>query len=208
MLEASGIDRFHLVGHSMGGLTGLLLAERCRDRVLSFTDIEGNLAPEDCFLSRQIVTHRAETDEDFLADFRDRAADSRFAASALYAASLPHKVRAGAVRAIFTSMVELSDHGDLLERFLALPMPRVFMHGAQNSALSYLPTLREHGVEVSEIGECGHFPMYSNPPQMWRRIAQLVTGAGPGSSLRGPDRSLGGRDGMADGGNPDTASRP
>lgn len=177
MLEAADIDRFHLVGHSMGGLTGLLLADRHPGRVLSFTDIEGNLAPEDCFLSRQILTHPAETDETFLADFRDRAADSRFAASALYAAGLPQKVRAGAVRAIFTSMVELSDHGDLLERFLALPMPRVFMHGAQNRALSYLPTLRGRGVEVAEIAECGHFPMYSNPPEMWRWIARLVAGA-------------------------------
>lgn len=208
MLAAADIDRFHLVGHSMGGLTGLLLADRYPDRVLSFTDIEGNLAPEDCFLSRQILTHRAETDEAFLADFCDRAADSGFAASALYAAGLPHKVRAGAVRAIFTSMVGFSDHGDLLEHFLALPMPRIFMHGAQNSALSYLPTLREHGVEVAEIAECGHFPMYSNPPEMWRRIAQLVAGAGTTSSLRGPDRSLGGRDGTTDARNPDTTSRP
>ncbi|WP_399476426.1 hypothetical protein [Streptomyces sp. TRM68367] len=41
----------------MGGLTALLLGHQQPDRVLSFVDIEGNVAPEDCFLSRQIVTH-------------------------------------------------------------------------------------------------------------------------------------------------------
>jgi hypothetical protein len=46
------------------------------------------------------------------------------------------------------SMVELSDHGDLLRRFLSLRCPRMFMYGEQNEALSYLPKLREHGVRT------------------------------------------------------------
>jgi pimeloyl-ACP methyl ester carboxylesterase len=45
MLDHAGIRRFHLVGHSMGGLTALLLAHQEPDRVLSFVDIEGSLAP-------------------------------------------------------------------------------------------------------------------------------------------------------------------
>jgi pimeloyl-ACP methyl ester carboxylesterase len=45
MLDHAGIRRFHLVGHSMGGLTALMLAHQEPERVLSFTDIEGNLAP-------------------------------------------------------------------------------------------------------------------------------------------------------------------
>ena len=37
-----GVEHFHLVGHSMGGLTALMLADEIRARVLSFVDIEGN----------------------------------------------------------------------------------------------------------------------------------------------------------------------
>lgn len=175
VLRELGADRYHLFGHSMGGLTALLLADENPDRVASLTSIEGNLAPEDCFLSRQAITHQNDDPEEFLADFTDRVSSSRFATSALYAASLPHKVRAAAVAPIFRSMVHLSDHGRLLDRFLALPAPTMFMYGAQNSSLSYLDKLAADGVELAEISRCAHFPMYSNPTEMWDRITRFVT---------------------------------
>ena len=55
VVDRAGIDRFHLAGHSMGGLTGLMLADAMPERIETFTTIEGNVAPEDCFLSRQII---------------------------------------------------------------------------------------------------------------------------------------------------------
>ena len=171
VLQAAGIERFHLVGHSMGGLTALLLADKDPGRVLRFIDIEANLAPEDCFLSRQVVTHPSEDAGDFFDDFIERTRRSPFYGSALYAASLRQKVRAGAVRPIFESMVYLSDHGDLLSKFLSLPCPRMFMYGEQNSSLSYLATLRANGVDVAEIPQSAHWPMYSNPVAMWESIA-------------------------------------
>jgi pimeloyl-ACP methyl ester carboxylesterase len=171
VLDRLGVERFHLVGHSMGGLTALMLASRHPDRVLSFVDIEGNLAPEDCFLSRPILSHPAADSEAFIQDFIERNRRSPVYASPLFVSSLPHKVRAGAVRGIFESMVDLTDHGDLMTRFLALPFPRMFMYGEQNASLSYLPRLAATGVDLAEIPQCGHFPMYSNPPVMWARIA-------------------------------------
>ena len=178
VLARAGIDRFHLVGHSMGGLTGLLMAHAEPDRPLSFIDIEGNLAPEDCFLSRQILDH-AGGDDDFLDELAERARQSAESSSALFAASVGHKVRAGAVRAIFTSMVELSDHQDLMSMFLALPCPRTFLYGAENSTLSYLPRLRAPGVRTAEIPRSGHWPMYANPTAMWDHITALVARTEP-----------------------------
>ncbi|MFE7276839.1 alpha/beta fold hydrolase [Streptomyces sp. NPDC057623] len=171
VLRRSGIERFHVVGHSLGGLTALLLAHQEPHRVLSFVDIEGNLTSEDCFLSRQIVTHPADDDKRFVDGLVERAHRSSEYASALYAASLRHKVRPRAVRGIFESMVDLSDHGDLLTKFLALPFPRMFMYGEQNASLPYLPELAANGVELAQVPHSGHWPMYSNPAWMWARIA-------------------------------------
>ena len=173
VLAHFGIERFHLVGHSMGGLTALMLAHQCPGRVLSFVDIEGNIAPEDCFLSRQIVDYPSDDPEVFFAAFIDRVRHAPAYASALYSASLRHKVQAGAVRGIFQSMVDLSDNGDLMSTFLGLKCPRMFMYGEQNASLSYLPHLQAHGVRLAPIAHCGHFPMYSNPIAMWQQIADF-----------------------------------
>ncbi|MGF6977596.1 pimeloyl-ACP methyl ester carboxylesterase [Paraburkholderia sp. JPY465] len=174
-----GFDRFHLVGHSMGGLTALMLASRLPQRVISFTDIEGNIAPEDCFLSRQIHQYPSDNAAQFFEDFIERALYAPAYASALYSASLRHKVRAEAVPGIFKSMVDLSDNGDLMRRFLALPCPRMFMYGEQNAGLSYLEHIASQGVELAEIPNCGHFPMYSNPAVMWKSLADFIQRSEP-----------------------------
>lgn len=175
LLAHLSVTRFHLVGHSMGGLTALILADAEPDRVLSFIDIEGNVAPEDCFLSRQIIDFPAENTETFFENFIERTWHSRHYSAALYAAGLRHRVRVAAVRGIFMSMVELSDHGDLMRRFLSLRCPRMFMYGEQNEGLSYLQKLRENGVSVARVSSCGHFPMYSNPVEMWILISRFFS---------------------------------
>ncbi|MEM8547271.1 MAG: alpha/beta hydrolase [Pseudomonadota bacterium] len=172
--DALGIEQFHLSGHSMGGLTALLLASQCHGRVLSFIDIEGNVAPEDCFLSRQIIEHPSDSPEAFLRGFIDRVRARPEYSSNLYAASLPLKVQETSVRPIFESMVALSDHTPLMEIMAALELPRVFVYGAQNRTLSYLPELPEIGVETVEIPFSGHFPMYSNPPVLWQAMADFI----------------------------------
>ncbi|MEM7532792.1 MAG: alpha/beta hydrolase [Chloroflexota bacterium] len=174
VLKLRSINQFHLVGHSMGGLTALMLAHAYPNRVLSFINIEGNIAPEDCFLSRQIIEYPATNADEFFEQFIERTLYTPAYSSPLYATSLKHKVRAGAIEGIFSSMVQLSDHGDLMDKFLNLPCPKMFMYGDQNRTLSYLDYIESNGVRLSEIAECGHFPMYANPPMMWREIANFL----------------------------------
>lgn len=170
VLNHFNITKFHLIGHSMGGLTALLLAQRHPKRVLSFVDIKGNLAPEDCFLSRQIFDFPAEDPVVFFDDFINRTRSAMSFGNPLYASTLRARVRAGAVRPIFESMVQISDKEDLLSTILGLPFPKMFMFGDENSGLSYLKRLEKGGVELAQIAESGHFPMYSNPVLMYRRI--------------------------------------
>lgn len=53
--EAIQIDKFIIIGHSVGGLIGLLFAEKYPKKVLGFINIEGNLVSEDCFFSHMAL---------------------------------------------------------------------------------------------------------------------------------------------------------
>lgn len=174
LIAIHGFERFHLLGHSMGGLTGLLLAYHNPNTFLSFTNIEGNLASEDCFLSRQIYEYPSNDAAGFLTSFVERMRRAPSYSNALYAAGLPCKVRPESIAPIFRSMVDLSDNGALLEKIVALPFPVMFVHGSENRSLSYLSTLRSHGVQVAEIPNSGHFPMYANPQTLWWRLVAFV----------------------------------
>jgi pimeloyl-ACP methyl ester carboxylesterase len=187
---------FYLVGHSMGGLVSLLLAQKCqKGRVLGFVNIKGNLAPEDCFLSRQIYQYPsisnsktaadgASKDSDFIQAFLDRAKRSGYYGDALYAAGFRSKVpNLSIVRPTLTCMVSTTDKATprLLDQFLALPCPKMYMYGEQFSSLSYLSRLSseystEQGVELAMIPYAGHFIMYTNPVGMWDRIYGFIKG--------------------------------
>jgi pimeloyl-ACP methyl ester carboxylesterase len=56
-VEQLKLTRFLLVGGSMGGLVALLYAEQNPDKIAGFVNVEGNLAPEDCMFSRNVIPH-------------------------------------------------------------------------------------------------------------------------------------------------------
>lgn len=170
------IAPFHLVGHSMGGLSALIFARSNPEAVLSFTNIEGNLTPEDCFLSRQIIDFPGK-EEAFLEHLAGTFGVAPQPSSALYAATLAGKTRPKAVAPIFRSMVALSDEAPLMDYFLGLPMPKMFLFGLVNQSFSYLDQLGEADVRLAEIPQSGHFPMYANPPAMWQAIGDFIEDA-------------------------------
>ncbi|MEJ8671451.1 hypothetical protein [Streptomyces sp. NBC_01614] len=59
-------------------------------------------------------------------------------------------------------MGEQAAHGDVLPEFLSLPFPRMFVYGAQQASLPYLPKLTANGVQLAQVPHSGHWPMYSN----------------------------------------------
>ena len=168
------VDEFHLVGHSMGGLTALKLAHGSGEKCLSFFNIEGNVAPEDCFLSRQVLEYPTDDPQEFMRLFVERTWHGPVFSHPLFAVSLTHKVRAEAVAPIFRSMVEISDAEPLMEMFIGLPCTKMFVYGDANRTLSYLSTLPARGVQLAEIENSGHFPMYANAPALWARLGEFI----------------------------------
>lgn len=157
------LEDYLLVGASMGGLVALLLAERHPERPVGFLNVEGNLAPEDCLFSRQVVPHTFDEFERnvFPRIIKDLGAkEGRGFAEHLKVLALANP------RAYYDfsfQTVEYSDKGRLLDRFLGLSIPCHFVYGSRNRGLSYLPRLRESSCTVTEIDGADHFLFYDAP---------------------------------------------
>ena len=162
-VDAIELDRFLLVGGSMGGLIGLLFAEHNPDKVKGFVNVEGNLTPEDCLFSRHVVGNSFEHFEQNVFPKIKQAVAARRGRG--FAGHLAVVQRANP-RAYYDNsfqLVEYSDDGNLLERFLALPMEKYFVYGDENRHLKYLPTLRQSSCRVFEVAQANHFPFYDDP---------------------------------------------
>ena len=68
-LEALGVDRYHLVGHSVGGAISALVAVTHPERVVSLVSIEGNFTLDDAFMASRIAAMRLFEVEALLAGF-------------------------------------------------------------------------------------------------------------------------------------------
>lgn len=167
---------FTLIGHSMGGATALLFCLRYPARVTRFINVEGNLAPEDCFYSREVeqipfLGH----EEEYFEGFRQRQLLSGKAGFETFAHIFRQNVWSDRIWYDYCrSIVHHSDHSGLLEKFISLDVPRLFVYGSENRHLSYLPRLQQAGVPLAEIPASNHFPTYTNPEVYYRVLADFV----------------------------------
>ena len=175
VLSALPIDDFVIIGHSMGGLVALLYAERYGEHVKGCINVEGNLASEDCFFSREVAQHSFTyfTTTAFT-DLKNRLAHSPNKGFQKYAETLTKSASEKAYFDCCPSLVDYSDHGNLIQRFIALKIPTMFVYGSENRCLSYIPTLKEGGCEIVEIPQSDHFPFYDNPQAFYRPIAAFL----------------------------------
>jgi pimeloyl-ACP methyl ester carboxylesterase len=72
------------------------------------------------------------------------------------------------------SLVQHSDSSVLLDMFLSLHIPKLFVYGSENSKLSYIPTLKKK-CETAEISKSHHFPQHDNPTEFYNRISEFIS---------------------------------
>jgi pimeloyl-ACP methyl ester carboxylesterase len=165
-----------VIGASMGGLIAQLLFRRHGTASLQgFVSIEGNLTPEDCMFSRPVA---AISFEELSGTLYDKlVADlltSPYAGDRMAAHNMALNLDPRAFHRFSFETVAESDSGRLLDEFLNLRVPRLFLYGDRNRGLSYLPRLLASDVEVREISESAHFLFYDNPVMMCDEIAGFV----------------------------------
>jgi pimeloyl-ACP methyl ester carboxylesterase len=166
---------YFLAGASMGGLISLLQLRRYGvGRIQGLINLEGNLRPEDCMFSRRVVSHKLDSFEPVFKEMMTELRASGYAGDQIVAHNMALNVDIRAYHTYAFETVKESDSGSLLEAFLALPIPRLFLYGEANKTLSYLPRLRASSVQVTEIPSSAHFLFYDNPVDTFQAIGEFV----------------------------------
>jgi len=166
-------SRIHVVGHSMGGAVGLLMARDGSLPLASFISVEGNLVAADCgLLSRRMAEMDLEPFRggrfEKLKESARRSDDAIVQAWAGWMdACAPEALHAAA-----RSLVDWSDGGRLLEIFLELGCARAYVYGEKSAN----PEVIQHLSQVPQhyIADCGHFVMNEKPSELAQIIARVI----------------------------------
>lgn len=170
-----GMKQPLVVGHSLGGVVALLLAERTGVCARGLVTIEGNLAAEDSTLSRRTASLTSPGGaRALLRETADLCRASNLPGYPEYGEALARRLRASAFYDYGRSLVTLSDDGDLLARFLALRIPRLLVIGERSRVPSYVGVLERAAVPVAVIARAAHFPAWSNPRALWGTVAAFL----------------------------------
>ncbi|MFH1468923.1 MAG: alpha/beta hydrolase [Pseudomonadota bacterium] len=155
-----------VVGHSMGGVLGLLLADRHPSCVRALLNVDGNISLDDCRYSGKAARWVL---NDFLAGGFDHFRDE------VYQDGLndpPHRGYYASLRLadprVFhrhsQDLVALSAAGELPRRMAALPMPARYLAGEPHGASPRSRALLQAaGVPISGVTPAGHWPFLDQP---------------------------------------------
>jgi pimeloyl-ACP methyl ester carboxylesterase len=175
-IEQLNLDNFVLVGTSMGGLTSLLYLRReGSQKVKAFINIEGNLMPEDCMFSSKVVKY----DRDIFSNqiFPQAIKDMKNTGNTGYHIIANNLQLNTNVRSYYDysfQTVEYSATGELLEQYISLDIPKLFIYGEENNHLSYIPGMIRNNMNIKCISDSNHFIFYDNPKELYDEIGRFI----------------------------------
>jgi len=174
LIEELNLNRIHIIGHSMGGAIGLLLAQEITSIVESFICLEGNLISEDCSGSRAAIKYSL---EDFQKEgFEHLKSEISKSEDAPSTHNVSQKLFLGCLSksdpyAFYKSsesLVKWSDSGKLLWLFLGLDVRKCYVFGETNE---YSPVMKLlTSVPKLRIPNAGHAMMTDNPTRFYRDL--------------------------------------
>jgi len=179
-IDLLSIDRFHLIGHSMGGIIGIELGEMIPDRLHSFINVEGNITTEDCTMSGQVADMGEEhfTQEGFeqlkhsILEEAERTQDKSLRD---YLKSLS-KTTPNALYKSSISTVQESNLGNLLKRFAQLPTYKCYIYGEKNKdVFPAEKMLKQEGIPLFYVPKSGHSMMIENPYEFYGLISSIIS---------------------------------
>ena len=179
-LQFKSISPVILLGHSMGGVIGLILSEKYPELVKGFINVEGNISIEDCTFSSQAASYSLE-------DFQTYGFDT--IRNGVYSSGLEDP----ALRSYYPSLcfcqpqtyhlnsselVEFSRDAQLAKRLGSLKIPLIYLLGnPRGTGELSRSMLTASGVEWRAIEDAGHWPFIDRPKifinEMLRFLSQF-----------------------------------
>lgn len=174
-----------LIGHSMGGVIGTLIAERRPDLLTGFLNVDGNISRGDCGYSGPVSEQSREM---FLAQGYEELLNQLYErglhdpAHRGYYASM-RLAEPATVYQHSKELVELSEAEVLARRMAALKCPGLYLAGSPGGAARRsLELLEEAGVTTCLVTESGHWPFLDQPQAFTRSAAEFLSGCRPGNN--------------------------
>ncbi len=180
VIEHLGVERFHIIAHSMGGIVGIELAEMMPEQIRSLINLEGNLTIEDCTMSRRVaeMSERYFAQEGFENLRNSIAEESKKAGNESlrgYLKSLA-KATAKSLHKSAISTVHESSPGNLLTRFEKLPFYKCYIYGEKNKGVFPAEKmLKQKGIPLFYVSNSGHSMMKENPKEFYDLILRIIT---------------------------------
>ncbi|MEW2319182.1 alpha/beta fold hydrolase [Streptomyces bauhiniae] len=168
-LTAAGVTGAEVIAHSMGGAVAIVLADRHPELVSRLVLVDADLDPVEPArgaLGSGGIAAFSETEfvDSGWAEVRDRAGALWWATMRLTDRTALHRSATGLARGTVPTMRELLTHTEI---------PCTFLHPEADGPLPGEDALREAGVSVVAVADCGHNIMLDAP----EAFASLVAAA-------------------------------
>jgi len=180
-LHSTGRGPLVVVGHSMGGVTGLLLCERHPHLAAALINVDGNLSLADCVYSGQAVDQNLdEFQRQGFTDLREAIYRSgqNDPAQRGYYVSL-RLCGATQFHLNSTELVEMSRREDLVTRLVNLPLPHLYLAGVPGGiSLRSRHLLARARANWLAIEPSGHWPFIDQPAAFVSRVDEFLSKLG------------------------------